>query len=153
MQWPRDFLWEELLWEVMPLCTWVLAPCGVLLVTSSQFTSLSWGLAPSLGHVYSRCLFSMSPFSQLQDTTGQSVLLLTTNGAGSAQGLWLPWQRALLNSPQQTRNEWMAGSTLQIKRGLCNYLLNLGQDFFFSGYFPEYPHIHKFQMKKSNLNP
>lgn len=54
-------------WPLGPRKCWLLVE---LPAPSRLFVPFSWRPPPSLGHVYWRCLFPVSPFSRLQDTDG-----------------------------------------------------------------------------------
>lgn len=111
----------------VPARVW--APYGVLPEPSRQLTAASWRPPPSLGHVYWRCLFSVSPFSRLQDTDRTKRVVTDHQWSWLCSGITVALGTSF--AELTTANmEWMAGSTPQIKRGLCNCLLNPWQDFF-----------------------
>ena len=71
---------------------------------------------PSLGHVYWRCLFSVSPFSQLQDTSRTKSVVTDHQWRWLRSGIMVALATSFAEL-STANTPCMAGSTAQIKWG------------------------------------
>lgn len=86
---------------------------------------------PSLGHVYWRCLFSVSPFSQLQDTSRTKSVVTDHQWRWLQSGITVALATSFAEL-STANTPCMAGSTPQIKWGCyATVCWSFGRFFFF----------------------